>query len=153
MRLFKTLLLTLLTFSTLYAEGHHITRPAPLVSELDLTYKKSSFRELTLDCLERSKSLACHRAGIKHLVIGEVDDGITLLKRACELGRGWSCTVVGDIYYDGEHINKNLMIAKEYYRKGCLRESRDGCKKYPRIHIKFVAPKKSIIEEHSRLLQ
>ena len=141
-----------------FAESY-VTRPAPLVSKMRLLEKKTSFRDLTLDCLERYNSRSCYRAGLRHLKLGDSSkDTILLLNRACELGSGWSCTVLGDIYSYDENlkgkitVKKNDRKAKEYYRKGCLRESESGCRKYSHLHIVNVPVKKSIISFHEEIL-
>lgn len=106
-------------------------RQAPLDDQRHLDERKSSFRELILGCSERSKSLSCHRAGIYYIQErGDYRNGIEYLNQACKLGRGYSCTVLGNYYKEGKIVPKDLWVAKTYYNKGCIRKSDEGCKNY-----------------------
>lgn len=119
-------------------------RPAPLGSEKRLASKSSSFRELIVDCTERSKSLSCHRAGVYY--INERSDyinGTDYLNQACKLGRGYSCTLLGTYYEIGEIVAKDIAKAKDYYNKGCLRGSETGCEKFNTTIIPPVVKKKA----------
>ncbi len=118
-------------------------RPVPLGAEERLNTKTSSFRELVVDCTERSKSVACHRAGMYYIdQRHDYQNGFEFLNNACKLGGGYSCTTIGNFYQAGSIFIKDLVKAKEYYNKGCLRESQEGCEKFKRIII-VPAPKKS----------
>jgi TPR repeat protein len=134
-RVYFLIVLGLLLFSSsLSANKRYVDRQVPLVSEEKLLHKTSNIRELITDCLERSKSLSCHRAGV--WFINERKDyskGIGYLDASCQLGRGYSCTLIGSYYQRGEGVNASYSKAREYYNKGCLRYSDMGCKKYKLI--------------------
>ncbi len=40
-------------------------------------------------------------------------------EKACELNSGGGCTALGDLYYDGEGVEKNLIKAAQFYSKAC----------------------------------
>ncbi|MBD3808555.1 MAG: sel1 repeat family protein [Epsilonproteobacteria bacterium] len=111
-------------------------RPAPSDAHKALDKKNSSFRNLILDCTERNISLSCHRAGVFYISVRkEFQKGIDYLNQSCELGRGYSCTVLGDYYSSGNIVAKNSVVAKSYYNKGCVRESEEGCQKWGGVVI------------------
>jgi len=117
-------------------------RPSPVYSEKQLDTKTTNFRNLIVDCTERSKSLSCHRAGVYYIDIRkDYKNGIEFLNNACNLGRGYSCTLAGDYYRQGKIVKKDLIVAKSFYNKGCIRESQDGCKKFNEINSPIIKKK------------
>jgi len=140
----KTLILSAIA---LLSVTNSQARNFPTESEVNLDFHKSTFRELITDCTERSKSLSCHRAGVYYIKVrADYTNGIRYLNNSCELGRGYSCTLIGDYYRDGLIVKKDLIKAKDYYNKGCLRNSESGCKKFTQIILvpekkkKWVSP-------------
>ena len=111
-------------------------RVNPTESETRLDFRWSTFRELLTDCTERSKSLSCHRAGIYYIKKRhDYTNGVRFLKTACTLGRGYSCTLLGDFYKEGKIVKRDIYKAQEYYDKGCVRESGSGCRKYNALRV------------------
>lgn len=106
-----------------------VARISPIDSEKNLHDKKSTVRELVVDCLERGKSLSCHRLGIYYIEKREkYTKGLKYLRSSCQLGRGYSCALIGRYYEEGEIVDKNLELASQWYEIGCLRDSNEGCK-------------------------
>jgi len=98
-------------------------RPSPVENKAALSSGHETFRNLVIDCLERSDATSCHKAGVYILV--HRDDqkkGVEYIDNACELGKGSSCKYLGDMYF--KHHNKK---AQKYYEKGCLRNSKRAC--------------------------
>ena len=146
----KTIGLSLLLASSFNSSlpARELDRVPPLVAEDNLLHHSSTFRQLITDCLERSKSLSCHRAGVYFInERGEFKNGVKYINASCELGRGYSCTLLGSYYQRGYGVKKNPILAKEYYNKGCLRESQQGCKKYKQLKIKYVKDKRNFVDK------
>ncbi|MGL2723679.1 tetratricopeptide repeat protein [Helicobacter pylori] len=40
-------------------------------------------------------------------------------EKACDLNNGGGCGGLGDLYYDGEGVEKNLIKAAQFYSKAC----------------------------------
>ncbi|WP_231171547.1 tetratricopeptide repeat protein [Helicobacter pylori] len=40
-------------------------------------------------------------------------------EKACELNSGGGYAALGDLYYDGEGVEKNLIKATQFYSKAC----------------------------------
>jgi len=127
----KTILITALIISaistTLLADsGYYLTRKSPFQSNKELESRATNIRDLITDCLERSISLSCHRAGIWLIKHNDKPKGLEYLKNSCELGRGYSCRVVADYMLDKMKFTQ----AKEYYKKGCYRyDDKKSCSK------------------------
>jgi len=101
-----------------------VARPAPTDNKEAMSKNKSSFRNLVIDCLERSDSKSCHKAGV--YILKHRDNqkkGVKYIAKACELGRGQSCKYLGDMY--AKHYPET---SQEYYEKGCLRNSKSACR-------------------------
>ncbi|GAA8817789.1 hypothetical protein VN1328_01180 [Helicobacter pylori] len=48
-------------------------------------------------------------------------------EKACDLNNGGGCNGLGDLYYDGEGVEKNLIKAAQFYSKACKLGDRKAC--------------------------
>ncbi|GAA7781534.1 hypothetical protein JP0175_03880 [Helicobacter pylori] len=48
-------------------------------------------------------------------------------EKACELNNGWGCNNLGDLYQNGEGVEKNSKKATYFYSKACELNNGDGC--------------------------
>ena len=49
--------------------------------------------------------------------VGNVKKALDYAKKGCDLNSAMSCFYAGAIYYDGDHIEKNLTLAKNFWKK------------------------------------
>lgn len=61
--------------------------------------------------------------------IREINTGIDLLIKACSLGNGKACYMIGIQFEDGFHVNKNIETANTFYRYSCENGDAGGCYK------------------------
>lgn len=86
----------------------------------------------------------CYALGINNLIgiiwkgikyemspkrIREIHTGIDLLIKACTLGSGTACYMIGTQFEDGFHVNKNIETANTFYRYSCENGDVSGCSK------------------------
>lgn len=86
----------------------------------------------------------CYELGINNLIgiiwkgvkyelspkrIREINTGIDLLIKACTLGSGKACYMIGIQFEDGFHVNKNIETANTFYRFACENGDAGGCYK------------------------
>lgn len=86
----------------------------------------------------------CYELGINNLIgiiwkgvnyemspkrIREINTGIDLLIKACTLGSGKACYMIGIQFEDGFHVNKNIETANTFYRYSCENGDAGGCYK------------------------
>ncbi|GAA8782389.1 hypothetical protein DUHN20_05060 [Helicobacter pylori] len=57
--------------------------------------------------------------GIKNYEKQDFSKARKYFERACELNSGGGCAALGDLYYDGEGVEKNLIKAAQFYSKAC----------------------------------
>ncbi|GAA8956198.1 hypothetical protein HpSP29_01180 [Helicobacter pylori] len=57
--------------------------------------------------------------GIKSYEKQDFSKARKYFERACELNSGGGCAALGDLYYDGEGVEKNLIKAAQFYSKAC----------------------------------
>lgn len=57
--------------------------------------------------------------GIKNYEKQDFSKARKYFERACELNSGGGCVALGDLYYDGEGVEKNLIKAAQFYSKAC----------------------------------
>lgn len=65
--------------------------------------------------------------GIKNYEKQDFSKAKGYFERACELNSGGGCVALGDLYYDGEGVEKNLIKAAYFYSKACELKEGDGC--------------------------
>ena len=119
-------LITVTSLAQCDDEGWYITRKPVPAAFKDLEHRKSDIRDLITDCMERSISRACHRAGV-WFTNNDDPRGIDYIKRSCELGRGYSCRIAGMFYAEGMLVKKSNNTAIEWYKKGCFRKDHKSC--------------------------
>lgn len=61
--------------------------------------------------------------------IREINTGIDLLLKACNLGSGNACYTIGTEFENGFHVNKNIETANTFYRFACEYGDLGGCNK------------------------
>ncbi len=61
--------------------------------------------------------------------IREINTGIDLLFKACNLESGNACYTIGTLFEDGFHVNKNIETANTFYRFACEYGDLGGCNK------------------------
>lgn len=61
--------------------------------------------------------------------IREINTGIDLLFKACNLGSGNACYTIGTEFENGFHVNKNIETANTFYRFACEYGDLGGCNK------------------------
>lgn len=75
----------------------------------------------------------CYELGINYLSgqigIREINTGIDLLFKACNLESGNACYTIGTLFEDGFHVNKNIETANTFYRFACEYGDLGGCNK------------------------
>ncbi|GAA7143491.1 hypothetical protein HpCHN62_02160 [Helicobacter pylori] len=65
--------------------------------------------------------------GIKNYEKQDFSKARKYFERACELNSGGGCAALGDLYYDGEGVEKNLIKAAQFYSKACKLGDRKAC--------------------------
>lgn len=61
--------------------------------------------------------------------IREINTGIDLLFKACNLGSGNACYTIGTEFEEGFHVNKDIETANTFYRFACEYGDLGGCNK------------------------
>ncbi len=65
--------------------------------------------------------------GIKNYEKQDFSKARKYFERACELNSGGGCVALGDLYYDGEGVEKNSKKAVYFYYKACELNNGGGC--------------------------
>lgn len=107
-------------------KGWYLTRTSPYQANSELNARKRDIRDLVTDCSERMISLSCHRAGVWFLTHKLPDEGIKYIKTSCELGRGYSCRVAGDMQLKAYKKSKERLL--EYRASHSSRDKNEKAK-------------------------
>lgn len=65
--------------------------------------------------------------GIKNYEKQDFSKARKYFEKACDLNIGRGCAALGDLYYDGEGVEKNLIKAAQFYSKACKLGDRKAC--------------------------
>ncbi|GAA6870696.1 hypothetical protein HpHNI57_03480 [Helicobacter pylori] len=65
--------------------------------------------------------------GIKSYEKQDFSKARKYFEKACDLKDGLGCAALGDLYYDGEGVEKNLTKAAYFYSKACKLGYKKAC--------------------------
>ncbi|WP_164870537.1 tetratricopeptide repeat protein [Helicobacter pylori] len=65
--------------------------------------------------------------GIKSLKKQDFSQARKYFEKACDLNNGGGCGALGELYYNGEGVEKNLIKAAYFYTKSCELKDGGGC--------------------------
>ena len=87
-----------------------------------------------LDPCDQGDAKACFRNAVKE---PNTQKRGSRFKRACELGSGWGCNNLGDMYSRGQLGKQDLESARKYFGEACRRGLEHGC-----ANLRLIAPEK-----------
>ncbi|GAA7078040.1 hypothetical protein VN0426_05390 [Helicobacter pylori] len=99
------------------------------------SFKKAIFRVLCLYCvliggwglMAEPNPEELLNLGIKNYEKQDFSKARKYFEKACELNSGGGYAALGDLYYDGEGVEKNLTKAAYFYSKACKLGYKKAC--------------------------
>ncbi|OLR51362.1 tetratricopeptide repeat protein [Helicobacter pylori] len=89
-------------------------------------FKKAIFRALCLGCVLIGGGLMAEPSPKELVLLGmlsydkqDFSKARKYFEKACDLNNGGGYAALGDLYYDGEGVEKNLIKAAQFYSKAC----------------------------------
>ena len=99
-----------------------------------LSFKKAIFRVLCLCCVLIGGGLMAEPNPEELFNLGmlsydkqDFSKARKYFEKACDLNNGGGCGALGDLYYNGEGVEKNLIKAAYFYSKACDLKESFGC--------------------------
>ncbi len=72
--------------------------------------------------------------GVKSIEAKDYIQAKKYFEKACDLKYGRGCNDLGELYYNGEGVEKNLIKATQYFSKACGLKDGRGCFNLGRLY-------------------
>jgi len=77
-------------------------------------------KKYNVKCCSHNLADGCQRLGLIYKKEGNIEKAKKYLNKACTLKDGdYACHKLGEMYYKGDHVKRNLRMAKKYFKLSC----------------------------------